>query len=76
MISRKELISDSDYEIIGQDVKDNIEELLLRLNKFRAAYGKPVTITSGFRSMEKHLAIYAQKGITDKEAKDIASMRR
>jgi hypothetical protein len=44
---------------------ENLEELLVKLNKLRAAYGKPLRVTSGYRSMERHLAIYAAKGITD-----------
>jgi hypothetical protein len=44
---------------------ENLEELLVKLNHLRAAYGKPLRVTSGYRSMERHLAIYAAKGITD-----------
>lgn len=44
----------------------NIEELLKRINILRAAYGKPLRVTSGYRSMQDHLRIYSQKGITDK----------
>jgi hypothetical protein len=67
MIARKEIISDDNYEIVGQDVKDNIDGLLVVINKLRAAYGKPMLVTSGFRTMEDHLRIYAEKGITDKK---------
>jgi uncharacterized protein YcbK (DUF882 family) len=44
---------------------ENLEELLVKLNHLRAAYGKPLRVTSGYRSLQKHLAIYAAKGITD-----------
>lgn len=67
MIIRKEIISDADYAKQTAKVQENIELLLLKLNKLRAAYGKPLTITSGFRTMEHHLEIYAAKGITDKK---------
>ena len=32
-----------------QEVSDNIDKLLIPLNKFREAYGKPMTVTSGWR---------------------------
>ena len=44
---------------------DNLNLLMFKLNRLRAAYGKPLQVTSGYRSMEHHLAIYAAKGITD-----------
>lgn len=44
---------------------ENLNELLVKLNRLRQAYGKPLKITSGYRSMADHLRIYAQKGITD-----------
>jgi len=40
-------------------------ELLNRINKVRAAYGKPMIVTSGLRTIEHHLEIYKKKGITD-----------
>jgi hypothetical protein len=46
---------------------DNLNLLMFKLNKLRDAYGKPLQVTSGYRSMEHHLAIYAAKGITDKK---------
>ncbi len=39
----------------------NLEALAFKLNKFEALYGKPLTLTSGLRSMKDHLRIYAQK---------------
>lgn len=53
----------------GKDIPSeylgNIETLLHRLNLFRELYGQPMSVTSGFRSMEDHLRIYREKGITD-----------
>ncbi len=43
-----------------------MSELLKRINVIREAYGKPMIITSGYRSMQDHLRIYSAKGITDK----------
>lgn len=44
----------------------NLDDLLIKLNKLREAYGKPLQVTSGYRTLEHHLAIYAAKGITDR----------
>lgn len=32
-----------------QEVSDNIDKLLIPLNKFREIYGKPMTVSSGWR---------------------------
>jgi hypothetical protein len=45
----------------------NIDELLIEVNKLRLAYGKPLQVSSGYRSLEEHLEIYRRKGITDKK---------
>ena len=67
MIYRKEIIPDEDYVELEEDIKSNINTLLEKINKLRAAYGRPMLVTSGFRTLEHHLAIYAKKGITDKK---------
>lgn len=36
----------------------NLLELLIRMNKIRDAYGRPMIVTSGFRSRAEHLRIY------------------
>lgn len=66
MISMEELLSGNVLEDQSQDIQDNLAILLERINKVRTAWGKPLIVTSGLRSMEHHLAIYAAKGITDK----------
>lgn len=48
------------------EYKGNLLELLIRINKLRDAYSRPMLITSGFRSEKDQIAIYAHKGITDK----------
>ncbi len=40
-------------------------DLLNRVNIVRSAYGKPMAVSSGYRSMDDHLRIYKDKGITD-----------
>lgn len=47
--------------------KVNLDELLIKINKLRAAYGKPLIVTSGYRSLAHHLEIYKRKGITDQK---------
>lgn len=66
MITEKELLKDLKLNDLPVDHQANIEELLVKINKVREKYGKPMTPTSVYRSMADHLRIYAQKGITDK----------
>lgn len=37
-------------QIIPPELEYNLNELLARLNRFRVIYGKPMNVTSGFRS--------------------------
>jgi uncharacterized protein YcbK (DUF882 family) len=66
MISMNELLSGNKLEDQPQETQDSLNDLLEKMNKVREAYGKPMTISSGLRSMQHHLEIYAAKGITDK----------
>jgi uncharacterized protein YcbK (DUF882 family) len=63
MISKEEILKGKKCP---PELEKNLEELFLKINKVRTAYGLPMTVTSGFRSMDDHLRIYKQKGITDK----------
>ncbi len=66
MIVITELIkAPAKFEDQTQEIQDNLTLLLERINKVRSAWGKPMTVTSGLRTMEDHLRIYAEKGITD-----------
>jgi uncharacterized protein YcbK (DUF882 family) len=47
-------------------VAKNLLLLLDKMNIVRKAYGKPMIVSSGLRTMPDHLRIYANKGITDK----------
>lgn len=66
MISMDELLNHK-YKLEDQpeQTQKNLAILLERANKVREAWGKPMIVTSGLRSMEDHLRIYRQKGITD-----------
>ena len=59
MIEMRELLK------ISKDHWDNLTKLQNTATELRKAYGKPLTISSGYRSMEDHLRIYKEKGITD-----------
>jgi uncharacterized protein YcbK (DUF882 family) len=61
-ITLKEICKSGNYNL---QHKENITELLRRVNELRTAYGKPLLVTSGYRSLEDHLRIYKAKGITD-----------
>ncbi len=50
---------------IKPEHQDNVKSLIEKVNLFLADYEKRVRVSSGYRSMAKHLAIYAAKGITD-----------
>jgi len=65
MITLQELIKDTDFNSLDESVQYNLMELLNRINKVRAAYGSPMIVTSGLRTIEHHLEIYKKKGITD-----------
>ena len=55
------------YKDMDLEHYNNLLKLSEKINKLREAYGKPLRVTSGYRSLEKHLAIYAAKGITDQK---------
>lgn len=50
MISRDEILMgrDKQYPLTGP-MEVNLEKLLKAVNKFRAVYGKPLKVTSGYR---------------------------
>lgn len=43
------------------EYKENLLELLVRINKVRDAYGRPMIVTSGFRSKKEHERIYRKQ---------------
>ena len=66
MITFKELIKNIQLNDIPIAHQQNLQDLLVKINVIRKAYGKPMTVSSGFRSISDHLRIYSEKGITDK----------
>src|SRR6187431_171346 len=61
-ISMKELLT---YGTKLSEIPDehcaNLNELHDKLNLLRAAYGKPMVVTSGYRPLKEHLRIYKDK---------------
>ena len=52
MISKQELLQGRDIQYSSdytQEISDNLDKLLIPLNQVRAAYGKPMTVNSGWR---------------------------
>ncbi len=65
-ISKKELLMGRDVshkDEYTQEISDNLDKLLIPLNKFREKYGKPMTVTSGWRppSLNSKVAGAAKK---------------
>jgi len=67
MISYNELLSGNSLSDIPIAHQQNLEELLKCVNKLRAEYGKPLIVTSGYRSLQHHIDIYRTKGIPDSQ---------
>jgi hypothetical protein len=66
MISLEELLDGADFKELPDNIQFNLETLLNRINIIRQSWGRPMTVTSGLRTLKHHLEIYAAKGITDK----------
>jgi len=58
MFSMKELLKDKKIDDCTPEQKANLEDLLVRLNRLRADYGKPLTVTSGLRNDADMKRIY------------------
>lgn len=73
MVMMQELLKNYNLNDQSEDIQNNLKILLERVNKIRAAYGKPMKVTSGLRTMEDHLRIYREKaaaaGVPFNEAK-------
>lgn len=67
MVSFKEALGSHVLSEVPIAHQQNIQELLKRVNVLRAAWGRPMIVTSGYRSLQEHLNIYFKKGITDRK---------
>lgn len=61
MISFKELQGAHQISDIPINIQQNMQELLKRLNMVREKWGRPMTITSGFRDTMDMIRIYKGK---------------
>ena len=57
MITIKELLKNINIDSIPIAHQHNLSDLLAKINVIRKAYGKPMTVTSGYRSMQDQLRI-------------------
>jgi hypothetical protein len=64
MISIKEMLGYTAISDVPMTHIHNMEMLLKKVNVLREAWGKPLTVTSGYRTLAEHLRIYSQKGIS------------
>lgn len=60
MIMEREILKG---KVCPPEYQANLLELLIRMNKIRDGFGFPMIVTSGFRTLEEHLAIYEKKGV-------------
>ena len=66
MITMEELLSNQcKFDECDESQQENLKILLDKINQIRTKWGKPMTVTSGLRTMKHHLEIYAAKGVTD-----------
>lgn len=63
MLTFNALLGQNTINDLSINEQINLDELLKRLLKLEAAYGTAFHVTSGFRSMQQHMRIYAAKGI-------------
>lgn len=61
----EELLGKTRFEKLPKGIQENLKITLERVNKIRTAWNKPMIVTSGVRTIEDHLRIYKEKGITD-----------
>lgn len=73
MISMDELLKGHDLTSLPEKHQYNLSVLLDRINVIREAWGKPLSVTSGYRSKEDHLRVYKElaekRGVEFDEAK-------
>lgn len=58
LIKESEILGKVARESIPEDHQKNLDELLEKINKIRYAWGKPMRVTSGYRSKEDQIRIY------------------
>lgn len=57
-VKMSEILKGAKFEEQDPEIQASLVTLLERVNKIRDAWGKPMTVTSGLRTMADHLRIY------------------
>jgi uncharacterized protein YcbK (DUF882 family) len=60
MISMRELLTNCTIADVEHKHQINLEDLQRRINIVRTEYGKPMMVTSGYRTLQDHLRIYSE----------------
>lgn len=63
MITFNELLNGNSIADVPIAFQQNLQALAKKMNVIRAAYGKPMIVTSGFRSEQQHIKIYHKIGV-------------
>lgn len=74
MISMKEL--NPRGHTCTSEVEANLQHLYEVINIIRAAYGKPMVVTSGLRSWDEHVDIYVRNGAIEFDSMGAIKVRR
>lgn len=61
----RELLMDMQLNEIPVAHQHNMEKLLVKINKIRTAYNKPMIVTSGYRTIQKQKDLYRTMGYPD-----------
>jgi uncharacterized protein YcbK (DUF882 family) len=67
MIDIKEILKGADYASQSKEVQANLLILLEKMNKVRALYGKPMSVTSGLRTLAHHIQVYKTLAVQRKK---------
>lgn len=73
MITLKELLGSHNITECSHDQLINLNELLVKINRLRADWGHPLTVTSGFRNLEDMRRIY-KSDIFPKTSKHLSGL--
>ncbi len=74
LITQKEILRDVQVDAMPEDHQANLKELLAKINKIRYAWGKPMRVTSGYRSRADQIRIYKELAAQRKQTFDEAKV--
>ncbi len=74
MISMEEILKGAKLEEQSPEIQASLKILLERVNKVRLAWNRPMTVTSGLRTMLDHLRIYKEKAVKEGKVFDPKSV--